>query len=165
VIVKDLNDFKTELKKAAETTVFLQGIRIGLVAAMALLAGCATKGALDQPGGVAAPSGRKVNASAIIESMQGGLIGGPLGQGLTSAEKARALEAEYRALEHAPAGQAVAWRSDSGSVHGEAVAAQAYRVGSQDCRQFMQTVVKNGQQNTARGTACRNPDGSWTPLN
>ena len=36
--------------------------------------------------------------------------------------------------------------------------AQPYRVGSQDCRQYTHTVTIDGARQTARGTACRNPD-------
>ncbi len=46
----------------------------------------------------------------------------------------------------------------------EVIAAQPYRVGSQDCRQYKHTVITGAEQKTGRGTACRNPDGSWTPL-
>lgn len=91
----------------------------------------------------------------------GGLISGTVGAGLGRYAKREALEAEYKALETAPAGQPVAWAS--GSVGGQVVAAQPYRVGSQNCRQYAQMVTGTTQR-TARGTACRNEDGSWTVL-
>ena len=96
--------------------------------------------------------------------MRGGLVGGSIGAGLSDDEKNRALEAEYRALEYSQAGQPVAWKGDDAATYGQVVAAQPYRVGSQDCRQYTQTVVQDGQSKIARGTACRNCDGSWTPL-
>jgi surface antigen len=96
--------------------------------------------------------------------MDGGLIAGSIGQGLEASERNRALEAEYKALEHTPNGQIVTWRSDSSARYGEVVASQPYRVGSQDCRQYAHTVYASGQSKATRGTACRNPDGSWTPL-
>jgi surface antigen len=99
-----------------------------------------------------------------MKSMRGGLIGGAIGAGLSDADKQLALEAEYRALEYSQAGQPVAWKGEDESIAGEAKAAQPYRVGSQDCRQYTQTVFRAGQARTARGTACRNSDGSWTPL-
>jgi surface antigen len=135
-----------------------------LMAALTMLSACGTtRGSLDDGDGTASAAAT-VDASTIIKSMRGGLIGGSVGAGLSEDEKARALEAEYRALEYSQAGQPVAWKGDSSSIYGQAAAAQAYRVGSQDCRQFMQTVYRNGQSRTARGTACRNADGSWTPL-
>jgi surface antigen len=75
-----------------------------------------------------------------------------------------ALEAEYRALEYTQSGQPATWKSDRSGRYGTVVAAQPYRVGSQDCRQYSHTVFFSGQSRNARGTACRNPDGSWTPL-
>ena len=137
-----------------------------LIAALTMLSACGTtKGSIEDGGGtVADEPQRSAGSSAIMKSMRGGLIGGSLGAGLSDDEKTRALEAEYRALEYAQAGQPVPWKGDSASVYGEAAAAQAYRVGSQDCRQFTQTVFRNGQSKIARGTACRNADGSWTPL-
>jgi surface antigen len=95
--------------------------------------------------------------------MEGGLIGGTLGSGLKESDRSTALQAEYRALEYTPAGAAVEWQG-AGSLSGAVTAAQPYRVGSQDCRQYAHTVARGGQKQTARGTACRNPDGSWTPL-
>jgi surface antigen len=133
-----------------------------LTAALTTLSACGTLGhsGSDSKPPAAAPQA----SSAIMKSMQGGLIGGSIGTGLSGAEKQRALEAEYRALEYAQAGQPVAWKGDEDSTSGEAKAAQPYRVGSQDCRQYTQTVFRSGQARTARGTACRNSDGSWTPL-
>ena len=58
--------------------------------------------------------------------------------------------------------QGVTWQGSGES--GEVVAAQPYRVGSQNCRQYKHTVTAGGTTQTARGTACRNADGSWTPL-
>ena len=42
--------------------------------------------------------------------------------------------------------------------------AQPYRVGSQDCRQYTHVIQVNGGPREARGTACRNEDGSWMLL-
>ena len=103
-------------------------------------------------------------AAAIIAAMNGGLIGGPIGTGLTDHDRGSALEAEYRALEYTPNGQTVTWRSSQSSAYGEVVAAQPYRVGSQDCRQYTHTVFVNGAARSAKGTACRNQDGSWSLL-
>lgn len=103
-------------------------------------------------------------AGPIVNAMAGGLIGGTAGAGLDDKDRRSALEAEYRALEYTPSGQAVSWRGERSKHSGEVVAAQPYRVGSQDCRQYSHTLSIDGQARTARGTACRNVDGSWTPL-
>jgi surface antigen len=142
-------------------------IRTALIAALLALAACGTtkeppKLGTEETPPVPTDSGDK--QSAIIKSMRGGLVGGSIGAGLSDDEKNHALEAEYRALEYGQGGQATAWKGDSSDTYGQAVAAQPYRVGSQDCRQYTQTVVRDGQTKIARGTACRNGDGSWTPL-
>lgn len=141
--------------------------RVALVAALLAGSGCTTT-SLSSGGGVVPALGGgddgsngKV-ATRIINAMDGGLIGGTIGNGLNSDDRRKALEAEYRALEYGQGGQAVAWKG--GDRSGEVVAAQPYRVGSQDCRQYSQTVFTTGTPLIARGTACRNADGSWTPL-
>lgn len=127
------------------------------------VSGCLTAGGRDIA--VATDPSTEAIAARVIAAMKGGLVGGPVGAGLTEAEKRRALEAEYRALEHTPPGEAVAWGEEGGSGgYGEVIAAQPYSVGSQNCRQYTLTVTAKGRTRQARGTACRNPDGSWTPL-
>lgn len=141
-------------------------IQVAFVAAMALsgiLSGCSTLGGGPSAASTAAGAATAPAApETIIAAMDGGLIGGSVGAGLSESDRQTALQAEYRALEHTPAGKAVDWGGPSGS--GAVTAAQPYRVGSQDCRQYTQTVNAGGQSRSARGTACRNPDGSWTPL-
>jgi surface antigen len=123
-----------------------------------LLGGCATKG--DAPArGIFSP--RPAAATPYITALQGGIISRS-GLDISGSDRARALEAEYRALEASPGGQPVTW---SGSdVKGEVVASAPYQVGTQNCRQYRHTLTAEGREVTARGAACRNSDGSWTPL-
>ncbi len=102
--------------------------------------------------------------AGILEALDGGLFARLDNGEAKRSERMLALEAEYRALEHTPAGQSVPWRSDVSGLSGQVVAAQPYRVGSQDCRTYKHTVSRSGATATANGTACRNADGSWTPL-
>jgi len=150
--------------------------RVTLVAGLLALSGCATTGLSDAKVGAAAGAivggvtGNQAGsqngkvASTIIAAMGGGLIGGSVGAGMDDRDRRSALEAEYKALEYTQSGQAVSWKSERSGYSGQVVAAQPYRVGSQDCRQYTHTVYASGQTRTARGTACRNADGSWTPL-
>lgn len=146
-------------------------IRIGLVMAMLALAGCTTtrfdgvssgqSGLSPKSGGIANADGE--GARTILSAMDGGLVGSLKSVNLSAADRNSALEAEYRALEYTPNGQAVSWQGGNGTG-GEVTAAQPYRVGSQDCRQYSHVVTAGTAKQTARGTACRNSDGSWTPL-
>ena len=154
-----------------------------LIAGLLAVSGCATSrtGALD----IGAAAGAAANpptdpapaltlaereattgvtvASAIITAMNGGLIGGDVGSELSDGERYNGLVAEYRALEYGQGGQVIPWVGRAENK-GEVVASQPYRVGSQDCRQYTQTVYAGGPARSAKGTACRNPSGSWTPL-
>jgi surface antigen len=100
----------------------------------------------------------------VLAALNGGIIGPVAGNRFSDRDRRRALEAEYRALETAPVGQSVAWSNDRTGFSGEVAAAQAYQVGSQNCRQYTHRVNAGGQQIEARGTACRDENGAWTPL-
>lgn len=141
-------------------------LRVAICAAFYCLTGCTTTGLVsaDRP---AAGDGSQTEGKTVqqmVAAMGGGLIGGTLGSGLDERDRRKALEAEYRALEYTQSGNPVAWKSDSGGRSGTVVPAQPYRVGSQDCRQYQHSVMIDGTSRSARGTACRNADGSWTIL-
>ncbi|MBK5567931.1 hypothetical protein AB4Z34_22125 [Ensifer sp. 2YAB10] len=135
---------------------FVVGGRIAVIASAVALAGCSTTA------GGKSTATRSVSSTTYIAALQGGVIGRLSDLDIGTSDRQRALEAEYRALEAAPGGQPVTWagRGVSGSV----VAAAPYQVGSQNCRQYSHTVTTKTEAKTARGAACRNPDGSWTPL-
>lgn len=106
---------------------------------------------------------KPASPSRLIAALNGGVIGRAAGLTLNPADRNRALEAEYKALELAPAGQGVVWTGSQAS--GEVTAAVPYQVGRQNCRQLSHTVNgPGGRAFVARGAACRNPDGSWSPL-
>ncbi|WEX78372.1 hypothetical protein PYH37_003253 [Sinorhizobium numidicum] len=150
---------------AKKTRAFVSGSRIAVIASAVVLAGCGStssgqRGAsLSNLGATSTPG---ASSTTYIAALQGGVIARLDGIDLSKSDRQRALEAEYRALEAAPGGQPVVW--EGRSVSGSVVAAAPYQVGSQNCRQYSHTVVVKGQPTTARGAACRNSDGSWTPL-
>lgn len=129
-----------------------------LVLCLAMLPACVSSRSGDLMTAGVGPA----EPSAIIRNLNGGLIG-RADLDLGRADRERALQAEYRALEYGEAGVPIPWRSGA-SLSGEVTAAQPYRVGSQDCRSYIQRINSAGGERILRGTACRNPDGSWTPL-
>ncbi|OAP40722.1 hypothetical protein AU381_02140 [Sinorhizobium glycinis] len=141
------------------------GGRIVVVASTVAFAGCGTTGGGRGGAAVAglgAAAAGGASSAAYIDALQGGVIARLGNLDLGKSDRQRALEAEYRALEAAPGGQPVAW--EGRGVSGSVVAAAPYQVGSQNCRQYSHTVVMKGQSSTARGAACRNTDGTWSPL-
>jgi surface antigen len=141
---------------------------IGLLAVLLLSACTTTSGSnrLDETGEqIAEATADEPETSAYyIQALNGGLISRIAGVKLSSADKSRALEAEYKVLEAAPSGQTVTW--EGSGVKGEVAAAVPYQVGSQNCRQYSHSVtIKSAAAPlVARGAACRNKNGSWTPL-
>lgn len=92
---------------------------------------------------------------------RGGIAGDALAR-LPVEDRERALAAEFRALEFGAVGRPVMWRGRRGS--GSVSALAPFSVGSQDCRQLTHDFTIDGASGQARGSACRNRNGSWTPL-
>lgn len=135
-----------------------------VIAALALSA-CTTAGTgTGKPDGQAFADATPPVKAAIVEAMNGGLIGTLTGIDIDSRDRRQALEAEYRALEYMQAGQGVSWGKARSGSYGEVVPGSPYRVGSQDCRQYKHTLQIDRHSRILRGTACRNINGSWTPL-
>ncbi|MCX8998450.1 hypothetical protein NOF55_15150 [Rhizobiaceae bacterium BDR2-2] len=120
--------------------------------------GCASRNSATG-GGLLLSGGS--GSAAYLNALQGGIISRS-GMSFGGSDTQRALEAEYRALEAAPGGQPVVWEGRDGK--GSVVASAPYQVGTQNCRQYRHTIDASGRQTTVRGAACRNPDGTWTPL-
>ena len=72
-----------------------------------------------------------------------------------------AANAEYRALEYGAPGGTTPWNNPASQHHGEIMVGKPYPQGNLYCRAYTHTIYIGGQPTTARGTACRQPDGSW----
>jgi len=103
-------------------------------------------------------------AGALIGAGAGALIGNRIGAALDDEDKKRAYEAEMNALENGPSGAPVGWRNPDSGRYGSVVPGPAYVESGRNCRAYTETIYIDGRPQTARGTACRNPDGTWTPL-
>ena len=126
--------------------------RIAFVLALAMLsplAGCATTSTL--PGG----------ATDVLAGLRGGLISGEIGQGLSKAARQRVLVAEFNALESGLSAPPVTWSDAASGLSGEVSAGTPYRVGSQDCRPYVLTVMRAGSPSRSVGAACRDDAGLW----
>ena len=96
-----------------------------------------------------------------IGAVVGGLVGNQIGQSLDEQDRQMAEAAEYRALETGRAGAPVAWDNPQTQHRGQIVPGKPYQQGSQFCRPYTHTIYIGGQPQTARGTACRQADGTW----
>ncbi len=91
----------------------------------------------------------------------GGIVGSEIGRSMDQQDRMLAQQAEMTALEKGQSGVATPWRNPDNQRHGMVVPGRPYRIGEQDCRDYSHTIYVDGQPRTMRGTACRNPDGSW----
>jgi surface antigen len=103
-------------------------------------------------------------AAGLAGAAIGGLIGNRIGAAMDDEDKQRAYAAQVEALERGRAGAAVPWRNPDSGRYGSVVPGPAYQSNGQQCRQYTHTIYIEGKPQVARGSACRNPDGSWTAV-
>ena len=92
-----------------------------------------------------------------------GTTGAAIGAGLNERDRQRATAAEMQALEHGEPGEPTGWRGEAGR-YGTIVPGANYERGGMRCRDYSHTIYIDGRPQIARTTACRNPDGTWSPL-
>jgi len=99
--------------------------------------------------------------ATVAGAFVGGVVGHEIGRSLDERDRMLAREAEYEALERGSSGVARTWRNPDNGRYGEVVPSRPYKRGGSDCRDYAHTVYIDGRPEVMRGTACRNPDGSW----
>lgn len=102
----------------------------------------------------------KVLATAL-GAVVGGIVGSEIGKSLDDNDRRVAAEAELAALERGNSGVAQPWRNPDSGHYGMVVPGKPYKRAAQDCRDYTHTIYIEGKPQTMRGTACRNPDGTW----
>jgi surface antigen len=154
-------------------------IRVLALTVMAVtVAACSADSGPKEVGGTAAGAvaggliGNAIGGSAgnrvagtLVGAAVGGFFGNRIGAALDDQDRQRAYAAQMQALETGPSGSPVAWRNPDSGRYGNVVPGPAYQANGATCRQYSETVFIDGQPQTARGTACRNPDGTWTAMN
>lgn len=102
------------------------------------------------------------NSGKVAAAAGGALIGAFLGGNIGRAmDKIDRMEMQ-RALETAPSGKTVAWKNpDTGNRYTVRPTKTYYLNTQQPCREYVTQAVIDGRVEEVRGTACRQPDGSW----
>ena len=104
-------------------------------------------------------SGRLI--ATAVGTLAGAFIGNQIGAGLDKADQAAMVKAEQRAYD-APIGQTITWNNPDSGNHGTVTPTRdGTAANGQYCREYQQTVVIDGKSQSAYGTSCRQPDGSW----
>lgn len=105
----------------------------------------------------ACQSGSLVKTSATVRD---GLASAELSKTVGFFNRSKALRAEYQALEYGATGAPVSWNG-GGIRRGNVIPGPIYQVNTFDCRDYSHTVFVEADATVAKGTACRQPDGSW----
>lgn len=100
-------------------------------------------------------------AATIVGAVVGGIVGSEIGRSMDEQDRQLAQAAEYDAFESEASGRPVRWRNPDNGRYGDVVPMARYRRGDLDCRDYTHTIYIDGRPRAMRGTACRNPDGSW----
>lgn len=110
--------------------------------------------------------GKGAIAATVIGSLLGAYAGSSIGSSLDRADRQYHDQAAQRAYS-APLNNQINWSNpesgNSGTItpirEGNNASTGAY------CREYRQTINVGGKSETAIGSACRNPDGTWTIVN
>lgn len=96
----------------------------------------------------------------------GALVGSEVGASLDQADRMYMQQAQTKAYS-APIGEQIAWNNPESGNSGTYVAVKdgTSKTSGRYCREYQQTVTVGGQQQSAYGTACQQPDGSWEIVN
>ena len=151
--------------------------RICIVAlGAALLAGCQTMSQNETAGallgGVAGAvlgnqfgSGDGRVAMTAIGAVIGATVGAQIAESLDAASQHQASAATQQALNTAPVGGTVHWDNPTNATGPASGSTAIVRSGVNDagspCREFQQTIVVGGRQETGIGVACQASDGTW----
>jgi surface antigen len=148
------------LMPTARPTAALAALALGALA----LASCAVSEMSVAPQPASANvTGGTGNASPKSAVASAGMLGNGIGGGLDERDRQRAYDAELRALEQGEPGEPVGWRGAAGR-NGTVVPGASYETRGTRCRDYSHTIYVDGKPQTARATACRNPDGTWSPV-
>lgn len=96
----------------------------------------------------------------------GALIGSQAGASLDRADQLYAQKAMATA-QTAPVGETIEWNNPESGNSGSytPVREGTSKTSGSYCREYQQTVIVGGQEQSAYGTACQQPDGSWKIVN
>lgn len=158
------------MKKFAMTCMVLAGLSM---TACTTTQGWGTKQTIGTGGGavlgglagsqIGGGSGRLWATGAGV--LLGALVGSEIGQSLDRADQTYMTQAQSR-VHTAPVGETIAWSNPQSGNSGSFTPIRDGRSSNgRYCREYQQTVSVGGRQQSAYGTACQQPDGSWEIVN
>jgi len=102
----------------------------------------------------------------MMGALAGGYAGRSIGSKLDEADQQKMYNTTQGALETGVSGEASTWYNPDNGNRGTVTPQPAYQsTEGQYCREYQQSVTIGGEPETAYGTACRMPDGTWKIIN
>lgn len=102
----------------------------------------------------------------MMGAIAGGYAGRSIGSKLDEADQQKMYHTTQGALETGVSGEASTWYNPDSGNRGTVTPQPAYQsTEGQYCREYQQSVTIGGEPETAYGTACRMPDGTWKIVN
>lgn len=141
-----------------------------LAAAILVLSGCANQyGSQEQVGmiiggalggvlGSEVGGGRGRTAAIIVGTLAGAAIGGAVGRSMDETDRLKTA----LALENVRTGVTSTWRNPDTATQYAVTPTRTVETASGPCRDFTVDAIIGGERDTVFGTACREPDGTWT---
>lgn len=106
------------------------------------------------------------SVGVAIGTLAGAYIGRDIGRRLNEADQQKMYQTTQSSLETGVSGNSSQWYNPDTGNSGSVTPQPAYTdTTGQYCREYQQTVTIAGKEETAYGTACRQPDGSWKIVN
>ena len=99
-------------------------------------------------------------------ALLGAFVGSEIGKSLDRADRQYHTQATQEAYS-APIGQTISWDNPESGNYGSVTPVRERRTADsgQYCREYKQTIVVDGQAETAYGTACQDANGEWKLVN
>jgi len=99
-------------------------------------------------------------------TLAGAYIGSEIGKSLDRADRQAMQRQTQYSLESSRSGTATTWHNPDSGNSGTITPQPAYTSKKDEyCREYQQTITVGGKTETAYGTACRQPDGTWKIIN
>jgi len=93
----------------------------------------------------------------LLGVVVGAAVGGYLGSLWDDYDRKQAAYA----LENTRDNRPVAWRNPNTNSENTFTPTRTYESGNTPCREFTSTIYIDGKKEVGKGTACRQPDGTW----
>ncbi len=146
-------------------------LRISIIAVLSLssMTACVTNQQMGSvlggvAGGAAASSigkGTGKTVAIIAGTVLGAAIGGAIGSSMDANDQRQVQDT----FETYPDNRSSTWRNPNTNREYEMTPQRTYYENSSPCREYTMTAYIDGRPETVRGTACRQPDGTWKTTN